>query len=68
MTCIICDKELKPVHENEFQPNDGGEVVFEFTYGSAKFDLCFGLTRFRGVVCDDCAEPLVKKMSGPVFT
>lgn len=62
--CIICDKPLESVDIDwkNMQPHNGGEVKFIFSYGSTKFDDCFGSTVFRGVICDDCAEKLVSKM------
>lgn len=62
--CIICERQLDSIRDtwDTMQPNDGGEVKFFFSYGSAKFDLCFGATIFKGVICDNCAHKLVHKM------
>lgn len=68
MNCVICDKELKSAlppdleDKNSGQPYGGGEIVLKFCFGSTKFDNCPGMTYFDGFICDDCAEPLTKKM------
>ena len=41
------------------QPNDGGEVQFIFSFGSSKYDLFMSGTKFRMVICDDCAEKII---------
>jgi len=63
--CVLCDKEMEPVNPDSpenLQPYEGGEIRFVFAFGSTKFDKFPGSTHFEGLVCDDCAEPLVKKM------
>lgn len=63
MNCILCDKLLEnAVPNGDGQPYDGGMIQLRFCYGSCKFDLCPGMTYFDGIICDDCAEPLTKKM------
>lgn len=62
MKCFLCEKSLELVRGNPYQPYGGGEVQFIFSYGSAKFDLNLAGTLFRACICDDCAEPLVKRM------
>lgn len=58
--CVLCDKELELVAR--MQPYGGGEMRFIFAFGSEKFDWSPGATSFVGTVCDDCAEPITKKM------
>jgi len=63
--CVLCDKDLEPVNPDKpeaLQPYEGGEIRFVFAYGSTKFDHFPGSTHFKGLICDDCGEPLVKKM------
>ena len=61
--CIFCEEELQNAFEGAvFQPYEGGEVQFIFSFGSTKFDRCFGDTVFRGLICDNCAEKFVDKM------
>lgn len=69
MNCVQCNKQLEsalPGHlqdRNCGQPYAGGHIILKFCFGSTKFDNCPGLTRFEGFICDDCAEPLTKKMT-----
>lgn len=58
--CILCDKEMEMFAVR--QPYGGGEIQFYFAYGSCKFDWALHVTTFRGLICDECAEPLTKKM------
>lgn len=63
--CAICDKQLKSIHDNSWehmQPENGGEINLIFSYGSLKFDDCIGVTKFTGVICDDCAEKIVCRL------
>lgn len=64
--CIICDKDLDSAVATDdwttWQPSAGGEVQLIFSYGSEKFDLDMNATKFRGVVCDDCAEKIMHKL------
>ncbi len=63
--CIICLKPLADAADNNFrsfQPHQGGEIQFIFSYGSCKFDNKFPQTRFRGLICDECAEIYVERM------
>lgn len=64
--CILCNKKLESVFQDlkkdHIQPCGGGEVQFIFAYGSLKFDNNIEPTIFRGVICDECAEPLISKM------
>ena len=59
--CVMCDKELDLF--DELQPYGGGEIQLIFAYGSRKFDNNLGSTIFKGVICDECAVPLVKNLS-----
>ncbi len=62
--CVVCNKQLECAvgKWDSYQPYDGGEICLSFSYGSAKFDLGFNTTVYRGLICDDCAEKLVNKM------
>ena len=61
--CVICAKPLTPVWVGEDvgwkynQPNDGGEISLSFVYGS-RHDCLIA----RALICDDCAESMMKKM------
>lgn len=62
--CLFCNKQLKPIYLGDLenlQPNEGGEVNFLFAYGS-HFDEFVGLTKYRALICDNCAEGYVNKM------
>ena len=64
--CVICDKPLESIFPGEWdtwQPHKGGEIQLLFSYGSCKFDNHMHGTVYRGVICDDCAEKLVPKMT-----
>jgi len=65
--CLLCDKVLEEVSPGSIQktrqPYAGGEVQFLFSYGSTKLDDNMGLTQFTALVCDDCAEKHVNKMT-----
>ena len=63
--CIICLKELECAVSDwdTNQPSGGGEVIFNFFYGSCKFDdHPWEPTIFRGIICDECAERLIVNM------
>ena len=63
--CVICNKYMQPVFDKNWdymQPYGGGEIKLLFSWGSLKFDHGPGVTVFNGVICDDCAEKLVKNM------
>jgi len=62
--CIICKKELESIYSNwdTMQPYGGGKVCFIFSYSSRKFYLYMGTTKYRGVICDDCATKLIDEM------
>ena len=65
----MCGKRLKHALDNydtNIQPPAGGEVKFIFSYGSTKFDNNFGITVFRGTICDDCAEKFIPNMEESV--
>lgn len=53
--CAICRNDMEVVRGNKNQPCDGGEMELRFCFGSAKLDLCPGITTFRGFICDGCA-------------
>lgn len=59
--CLMCGKQLEPVFKDDewknYQPYNGGEVKFIFSYGS-DFDNYV----FRSVICDKCAEKHFHKM------
>lgn len=63
--CVACDKQLEcaVLDWDTFQPHDGGEIQLLFGYGSCKYDLEMHCTKFRGIICDDCAEKIVEKMT-----
>jgi hypothetical protein len=68
--CLFCNKELGPAFDSDschYQPEDGGEVIFSFCFGSAKFDKAIGTTEYHGVICDDCAEGYVSRMEQRLF-
>lgn len=66
--CIFCEEELQNISkEDNYQPYEGGEVRFIFTFGSTKFDKCFGNTIYRGVICDHCALKFVNKMKEELY-
>ena len=63
--CVFCCKSMRDIHDNGFatrQPDGGGEVYFNFAFGSNKFDLLMEGTTYRGYICDECAEPYVGRM------
>jgi hypothetical protein len=60
-SCIVCNRVLEPVFDDQFQPNGGGEVKLIFAYGSREFDLNIPANVFRGVICDTCAKEVVPK-------
>ena len=62
--CVMCGKMLDcAVYDwSTFQPYGGGEISLHFGFGSLKFDSDIDDTQLRGIICDDCAEPLVTKM------
>ena len=65
--CVLCDKILEEICEGSIertrQPYAGGEIQFLFSYGSTKFDDNINSTVFAGLICDDCAEKYVEKMT-----
>lgn len=65
--CIICGQELESALPGEdwstLQPYGGGQVTFSFHYGSCKFDDNMDGTEFVGIICDECAEKCVKRMT-----
>jgi hypothetical protein len=73
MNCILCNRELEHAvpetvrSRSDYQPYAGGEIRLQFCFGSCKFDLAPGFTEFRGVICDDCAAPLTKKMKQSLY-
>lgn len=69
MNCAMCDKEMESAlpdtpefKDNLYQPYAGCELRIVAAFGSTKLDLSPGCTHFRGVICDECALPLAKKM------
>lgn len=63
--CLFCLKPLEDAADNGFatyQPHGGGEVQFNFAYGSCKFDKNMDRTNYRALVCDECAEDFVGRM------
>lgn len=63
--CVVCKKELEPAINNDWkslQPFAGGEIQLLFCYGSTKFDLNIGMTKFRGVICDTCASDMMPQL------
>lgn len=63
--CCICDKLLDcaTVNWETLQPYSGGEIQLLFGYGSCKYDLEMGCTKFTSIICDDCASKIVPKMT-----
>ncbi len=64
--CVVCQKQLEDALDNDWktlQPYGGGEIKLIFAFGSCKFDLNMYSTEFVGVICDECAEILIKQMS-----
>lgn len=63
--CALCGKQLEcAVNDwSSNQPYGGGEVKFHFHYGSCKFDLNMYGTEFVGLICDECAEKCVERMT-----
>jgi len=65
--CVLCDKVLEEISDGSIertrQPYAGGEIQFLFSYGSTKFDDNINSTIFAGLICDDCGEKYVKKMT-----
>ena len=65
MPCVFCENPLEPAMPGGFdtvQPYDGGQVSFVFAYGSCKFDLAMGITRYDGLICDECAAKYIDRM------
>lgn len=61
--CAICEDQLEPAFkDSKYQPYEGGEVRFIFSFGSTKFDKCMGNTIYRGCICDHCASKFVNRM------
>lgn len=60
--CIFCEDELTLIPEEDNWPYEGGKVEFVFSFGSSKFDKCFGKTVYSGKICDHCASKFVHKM------
>lgn len=61
--CIFCEEKLEiPIKEDKYQPYEGGEVRFIFSFCSTKFDKCLGNTIYRGIICDNCASKFIKNM------
>jgi hypothetical protein len=61
--CIFCEETLEPAFKDaKYQPYEGGEVRFIFSFGSTKFDKCIGQTIYRAVICDHCASKFVNRM------
>lgn len=62
--CILCGDELECAVKDwsTLQPHKGGQVTFNFSYGSCKFDLCPSSTTFKGVICDECAKKCMSRM------
>lgn len=66
--CIFCEERLEPsCKDAEFQPYEGGEVRFIFSFGSTKFDKCLGNTVYRGIICDNCALKFVDRMKEELY-
>lgn len=59
--CDFCDEIINGQHDNSLDEHkenyfyEGGEVKFEFGYGS-KFDMC---TPRKIHMCDKCAEKII---------
>lgn len=65
MNCVLCDKQMYPAMKNTFQfhPGGGGEIRFVFGPGCKKFLHNSVRTEYRGIVCFDCAEKHLSKMT-----
>jgi hypothetical protein len=63
--CCICDKLMDcACHKwDTRQPHGGGEIQLIFSYGSSKYDLEMGITKFWALICDECASKLINKMN-----
>ena len=62
MPCCFCAKGLDcadPQGWASKQPYGGGEIQLIFSFGSFKFDGNIGVTRFTGLICDECAEKMI---------
>ncbi len=57
-----CQLECAVDNWSTNQPHAGGEVKFNFHYGSCRFDLNMHGTEFVGVICDNCAEKYIERM------
>lgn len=58
--CIVCDKELKPVHDSDsediqYPPNGGIYLQSHGNYGSRVFDSMTG-EFLECYICDECLE------------
>lgn len=60
--CAICSKMMECAGKDwsSYQPHGGGEIDLIFSYGSKKFDKHMWSTSFVGLICDDCAEKIIK--------
>lgn len=66
MPCVCCGLILEEVFDGSlanYQPYNGGQVSFVFSYGSCEYDECSGVTEFNGVICDKCASGFVQRMN-----
>ena len=64
--CCICKKQLESASHDDgwdtLQPHEGGEIQLIFGFGSCKFDHFLEGTRFRGIICDKCAEKIIQNL------
>lgn len=62
--CVMCKKAFESATGDwtTSQPHAGGEIELRFAFGSTKFDWHIGRTIFLGLICDDCAEPMIADM------
>lgn len=63
--CCMCDKLMDAAVGtwDTRQPHGGGEIQLLFCFGSCKYDLEMGTTKFWALICDDCASKFVGKMT-----
>lgn len=63
-SCCMCDKPMISAVGtwDTRQPHGGGEIQLRFGFGSCKYDLEMGTTKFWALICDDCASKFVRKM------
>ena len=57
LSCVCCDKELRPVHDDEddcYQPYSGVVCTSHGNYGSRVFDPMDGGEMLFFVLCDEC--------------